>query len=283
MPRDLPVGNGSEDWQRHLAYGGNSLITDSTLVNSRLGIQLRLRDGVDFHEDLFLRQCTVENLSESAHAVRLFFCLDLNISGTTVGDSAYYEPEQQALFHYKGKRWFMTRLHRGQPNSWQNGLDKWAIGSKDIRDLEGSWKDADDGTLSGNPVAQGSIDSVCALHLDLAPRGQATGWYSLAVGIDHAAVSRISRALDDKGPIAFLERTTAYWQLWVTKGGDPFSHIPEDLTRLFRRSLLILRTQIDNQGAVIAANDHDIAQFNRDTYSYMWPRDGALVFRHVCS
>ena len=38
-----------------------------------------------------------------------------------------------------------------------------------------------------------------------------------------------------------------------------------------------MRTQIDNRGAIIAANDSDILHFSRDTYSYMWPRDGALV------
>ena len=46
---------------------------------------------------------------------------------------------------------------------------------------------------------------------------------------------------------------------------------------LFKRSLLVVRTQIDNNGAIIAANDTDIMQFSRDTYSYLWPRDGALV------
>ncbi len=45
----------------------------------------------------------------------------------------------------------------------------------------------------------------------------------------------------------------------------------------YKQSLLIIRSQIDNQGAVIAANDSDIVNFARDTYSYMWPRDGALV------
>jgi GH15 family glucan-1,4-alpha-glucosidase len=39
----------------------------------------------------------------------------------------------------------------------------------------------------------------------------------------------------------------------------------------------VIRTQIDHDGAVIAANDSDVLQFGRDTYSYMWPRDGALT------
>lgn len=41
--------------------------------------------------------------------------------------------------------------------------------------------------------------------------------------------------------------------------------------------MLIIRTQVDHQGAIIAANDSDISSAVRDTYSYMWPRDGALV------
>ena len=50
-----------------------------------------------------------------------------------------------------------------------------------------------------------------------------------------------------------------------------------DITRFYRRSLLVLRTQIDNGGAILAANDSDVLQYNRDSYSYLWPRDGALV------
>lgn len=34
---------------------------------------------------------------------------------------------------------------------------------------------------------------------------------------------------------------------------------------------------MDNRGAIVAANDSDILKFAKDTYSYMWPRDGALI------
>jgi GH15 family glucan-1,4-alpha-glucosidase len=43
------------------------------------------------------------------------------------------------------------------------------------------------------------------------------------------------------------------------------------------RSQLILRTQLDNRGAVIAATDSDVAHYAGDHYAYCWPRDGALV------
>jgi GH15 family glucan-1,4-alpha-glucosidase len=74
-----------------------------------------------------------------------------------------------------------------------------------------------------------------------------------------------------------IERTNAYWKLWVTKERHDLSQLPPEVGDLFRRSQLVLRTQIDNGGAIIAANDSDITQFGGDHYSYCWPRDGALV------
>jgi GH15 family glucan-1,4-alpha-glucosidase len=116
-----------------------------------------------------------------------------------------------------------------------------------------------------------------ALHLDAPAEGQTTGWYWIAVDDCFQSVARINRAVRQKGPDTFLERTRDYWSLWITKEKREFADLPEDVCHLYRRSLMVLRTQIDNGGAVIAANDFDIAHYGRDTYAYMWPRDGALV------
>jgi GH15 family glucan-1,4-alpha-glucosidase len=37
-----------------------------------------------------------------------------------------------------------------------------------------------------------------------------------------------------------------------------------------------MRSHVDNHGAIISSLDSDVLQFNRDTYSYVWPRDGAI-------
>ena len=82
---------------------------------------------------------------------------------------------------------------------------------------------------------------------------------------------------DEEAPQGVIDRTTSYWRLWVGGTNINFGNLPPKVVDLFKRSLLVVRTQIDNDGAIIAANDSDIMQFSRDTYSYMWPRDGALV------
>jgi GH15 family glucan-1,4-alpha-glucosidase len=152
------------------------------------------------------------------------------------------------------------------------------VGTKEAECKEGTWRDAEDGVLSGNPVVQGSVDSALAVHLPLQPRGQAGAWYWIAVGEDSKEVTHITDMVRFRGPSTFLTRTDYYWMLWAAKEKDQEHFgLPHEIEHLFRRSLLILRTQIDNGGAFIAANDFDIAHFGRDTYSYMWPRDGALV------
>jgi GH15 family glucan-1,4-alpha-glucosidase len=79
------------------------------------------------------------------------------------------------------------------------------------------------------------------------------------------------------GPEYFITRTENYWRAWVNKEQFNFTNLPEEVLKLYKKSLLILTTNIDMHGAIIAANDSDIQHFARDTYSYMWPRDGAFA------
>ncbi len=264
-------------WERILDYAEDTLVTEVTLQHPDLGLRLVCHDAVDFHEDLYLRQVIVHNEVDREREVRLFFAQDFHIGGREVGDSAYYEPERRAVFHYKGKRWFMINAATGGPDEWKIGVDQWAVGLKEVGGREGTWRDAEDGSLSGNAVAQGSVDSTVAVHVSVPARGEVAAWYWIAVGEEFDDVTRINRAVRQKGPDTFLERTRHYWALWATKEGEDFCDMPEHLCQVYRRSLLILRTQIDNNGAILAANDYDMARYAHDTYSYMWPRDGALV------
>jgi len=79
------------------------------------------------------------------------------------------------------------------------------------------------------------------------------------------------------GPDGLVRETGEYFETWVKKSEINFGTLPPEIVSMFKRSLLILRTQIDNRGGIIASCDSDILRFNKDTYSYVWPRDGAFV------
>src|SRR5260370_38442825 len=46
---------------------------------------------------------------------------------------------------------------------------------------------------------------------------------------------------------------------------------------LYRRSMLTIRAHCDRNGGIVAACDSDIEGGHSDHYSYVWPRDAAVV------
>jgi GH15 family glucan-1,4-alpha-glucosidase len=265
-------------WTLELGYEPDTLVTRVECRNDAMGIALSCSDCVDFHATLFLRRVEITNLRPAAREVRLFFHQDLRIAESEVGDTAAYDPATRAVVHYKGNRYFLANVSV----NGEVGVRHWAIGQKGQPGKEGTWRDAeDDGVLGRNPIAQGAVDSVIAAHAALPPGGTAEIYYWIAAGPrwkgDWDAVDQLNAKVVERGPASYLKRTRDYWRLWVSKEPIDFFDLPADVVDLYRRSLLILRTQIDNGGAIIAANDSDITAFARDTYSYLWPRDGALV------
>jgi glucoamylase len=279
-------------WKRDLRYQPDTLVTQISLEHPDLNIRIRASDAVDFHENLLLREFEITNLTEQQQEVRLFFHQDFHIAEHVIGDTAYYEPDRRAIIHYKGKRWFLINgaiLHsKGDPGpGWPAtedtaegfvvGVHQWACGLKEIHNLEGTWRDAQDGQLSLGTVAHGSVDSTVGLVQTIPPNQSRRLYYWIAIAENFEGVTRINRLVRQRGPQRFIQRTANYWQLWLQSHAPEFGSIPEKVRQQYLRSLLVLRTQIDNGGAIIAANDSDISSAVRDTYSYLWPRDGALV------
>ena len=261
------------DWKRDLRYMPDTLVTLVSLYHEGLALIVSCRDTVDFHENIYLREVTIESLAPRAREVRLFFSQDFNISGNEVGDTAAFDPVSGGVVHYKGSRYFLVNgLAAGG-----KGLSQYAIGQKGIHGKEGTFRDAEDGLLSGNPIAQGSVDSAIGLTLHLGDLDRGKAYYWITVGQNWEEVRRLDAMTKERGPEHLIQRTHDYWRLWVNKETPPLESLPEPVSRLYRRSLLILNTQIDWQGGIIAANDSDILHFARDTYSYVWPRDGALA------
>jgi GH15 family glucan-1,4-alpha-glucosidase len=262
-----------KDWKRDLRYVPDTLVTLVSLYHQGLGLLLSCRDTVDFHESIYLREITLENLQPNPREIRLFFSQDFNISGNSVGDTAAFDPTSGGVVHYKGYRYFLTNA---SPSDLK-GFSQFATGQKHTGGKEGTYRDAEDGLLSGNPIAQGSVDSVIGLTLQLAGTGKETVYYWIAAGPDWNEVRRLDTRVKTKGPAGLIKRTDDYWRIWVRKETPPLDHLPEPVGEVYRRSLLVLNTHIDWQGGIVAANDSDIILFARDTYSYVWPRDGALA------
>jgi len=265
---------GDDSWEVHIEYEHETLVGDTTLHNAALGLRLRCRDAVDFDRNIYFKEVTVEDEFGREREIRAFQHFDAHLFGNEVGDSAFYDPRSQSIVHYKGRRAFLLS---GTAGGHSFGLTAFAIGQKDAPGKEGTWRDAEDGALSRNAVAQGSIDSVGMLSFRVPASGSSTAVFWIAAGESYDVVRELDKLVRERGPASFLARTKDYWRLWANKDESIADHLPVEIARLYKRSTLIIRTQVDNRGAIIAGNDSDVLRFNRDTYSYLWPRDGALV------
>lgn len=248
MPRDIPVGNGSllvcfdlnyqisdlyfphvgqenhlggrpcrfgvwvdgrfswvgEGWERELRYEEDTLVTSVSLQHGELS--LLCRDAVDFHENIYLREIEVQNLAGKEREVRLFFGQDFSISGNSVGDTAAFDPETGGVVHYKGARYFLANAAAGEGA----GFVRFAVGQKDHNGLEGTFRDAEDGSLSGNAIAQGSVDSVISVTLSVPPLGSGHASYWIAAGENWQEVRRLDGRVRRKTAAELVKRTADY-------------------------------------------------------------------------
>ena len=253
-----------------MAYQEDTLVTQVSLVSADLGLRLKCQDVVDFNEAVYLRQIDTFSLDGSRGGeLRLFFQQDFHLLETTVGDSATYLSHIPAIVHFKDDRYV---LRSGLAPS--GSFDQFAVGQSEMHGLEGTWRDAEDGELEGNPVAQGAVDATIRFTLKVGERM----WYWMAFGESLAEVERLNRMILDKGPEELLRRTRSYWRLWANSRPPDLGTVTDaQIAPLFRRSLLTIATQVDHQGGIIASSDYDLIRYAQDTYNYVWGRDGALV------
>lgn len=260
-------------WAKELRYKADTLVTEVRLVNKSLGLEIVCHDAVDSHEPIYFRKSVVRDLTGKARDVRLFFHFDPSLRGSSVANTANYDPSTTSLVIYKEDTYILINAC----DQHKCGIDHWAIGQKRMGGNEGTWRDAEDGQLGRNAISQGSVDATVGFNLQVPPGGESyvTSW--VACGKSYEDVKRLNRQIWEIGPDRLLARTEAYWKLWARKEHLDTTPLPEPVADLFYRSMLVVRTQIDDGGAIIAANDSDIAHLAGDHYSYCWPRDGALV------
>lgn len=284
-------------WSIRLGYKTETLVGNSTLRNEMLGLEIILEDCIHPVHNVLLRRFRMKTLDGTDKVVKLFMHHDFYIYGDKQKDTAFYEPYTNSVIHYREKRYFLIG---GETNNPQEcfvghsvdayasvlhsskkvggcGISSFTVGKTNYRGLEGTWKDAEDGILSQNPIEQGSVDSTVAIHsiVKAGEETETTVWVCMGRALDE--VVRLQQTVIEESPERLFRNCNNYWRSWVNKANPQFGSLSPEITDLYKRSLMMMRLHADNGGGILAAADSDIMAFNRDTYTYVWPRDGALV------
>ncbi|MBI3035777.1 glycoside hydrolase family 15 protein [Candidatus Woesearchaeota archaeon] len=264
-----------DEWKRKIAYREHTLVSDCFASNENLKIELKINDCVDCNKNIFLKKIAIKNLLDRNREIRLFFHHDFHLYGDGIGDTAGYEPLKNTVFHYKRKRHFLINAVNAKSSlkCGRGDLFDYSVGTADMHTIN----DANDGMLEKNPIAQGQVDSIISLKLDINAGSEESIYYWICCGQDFEEANKLNSFIMKRTPQTLMKETEICWLGLANKCKMDFADLSEDIIDEFKRSILIIRTQVDNHGAIIAANDSDNLQFNRDTYSYVWPRDGALA------
>lgn len=263
----------NDKWQAEVGYINETLITQNKTVNKEIGISLTFNDFVYPSKNIFIRKIVINNEQNRERHLKIYFNQNFDLYGAKLKDTALYDPDTQGILHYRQERYFLVN---GQ--SHFGGISSYSTGKSEYLNLEGTWRDAEDGKLERNPIDQGSIDSTIEFEFHLKPKSCETLYVWYVTGQNFHEVKTLNDYVIKNSADRLMENTINYWRSWVSKSHElESSDLSPTIKNLFKRSLLVIRTQIDNNGGILAANDSDIMKFNKDTYTYVWPRDGAYV------
>lgn len=259
-------------WAFSIDYQHETLASNIRAVHQGLGLELKFIDVVYNESTIFLRTVTISNKSAARRSVKIFFHQQFHIKETIGGDTAYYDPSDAAIVHYKGRRFFLVSGMVGY-----DPFDDYSVGNFNLYGKEGTWKDAEDGMLAKNPIEHGSVDSVIAFTLDLEGQRAAVVRYWMTIAETLADAKRLQALVLEKSPEHMAQTTQDFWYAWVNKQNFAFYGLSNAMIDLFKKSLLVIRAHVDDNGAIIAAGDTSSSQYGLDTYAYVWPRDGAMA------
>lgn len=258
-------------WEFSFHYPHTALIGQTKATNRNLGITLEFDDFVDADMSAFIRNIHVVNLADRPRDIKLFmhqaFAIGDSRSNT---DTAQYLPDSEAVLHYRGRRAFVIS---GETET--TPFDQHSIGLFGIENHEGSFRDAEDGELGGNNVEHGRVDSVIRFSIHLDAHASKRTYYWIAAGMNTREALFIHRQIQEQGVNRRMETTCAWWTDWLKPALSIVDKLPSNHQELFITSLMIIKSQLDKRGAVIASTDSTLLNYSKDGYAYSWPRDGA--------
>ncbi len=262
-------------WHTTVMSEETCLASKITMENVILGLTLHFTDWVDTEKNVFCRMVRIENHHDTERDCKIFFHQVFQISNEGRSDTAMFVPDGPYILDYKGR---VCILAYGR-NSDGVDFDQFATGIYDVGGKSGTHFDAEDGELSNNPVEHGSVDSVLRVNQKVAANSSATIEYWLAANDSQFHMEIDHRFIQKEGLQKRFEAATAWWQTWLSPALERLGKMEmnEVERKSLIRSLMIIKAHCDNRGGILASCDSSIYNYNRDYYSYVWPRDGGFV------
>lgn len=261
-----------DDFDVSISCAKDSLTGEVVAECQAAEVSLRIKTVVYNEDNIFLRRISVKNNADREREIKLFLCQEFQIAESHSANTAFYDPRSHTVIHYRGQRAFLINLMDEEKE-----FDEYTVGVYGIDGKSGSFVDVYDGQLSGNAIEHGPCDSCIGIGHQFAP-GEAHRWHAwITAGTSIDEAKELDQYVRDKGPDHLIKTTEDYWHAWVSRRQFTFYGLSDEVVSLFKRSLFMIRSHVGANGGIIASGDSDMLQHGKDTYGYVWPRDGSYV------
>jgi GH15 family glucan-1,4-alpha-glucosidase len=260
-------------WQISVDMEQEALMSNIQMKSEKLGITIDFLDFIDMEYNALVRCMKVTNNSDHERDIRLFMHQVFEISRAGRADTALFVPEDTYILDYKGR---CCLLIAGKISNGQT-FDQYAVGNYAVEGKAGTFKDAEDGELSGNAVEHGGVDSVLRFRHVTKPQ-ESFGVDYWVVAANSQTDAQVVHTYLKYYPISErVEQVRRHWKKWLEPADKQLEKAPPEAIPMTRKSLLIVKAHCDVRGSVLASGDSSIFNYGRDYYCYCWPRDAAYA------
>ncbi len=260
-------------WQIEVDMEPDALVSNVRMHSYTLGITVQSSDFVDPQYNAFVRRLRVTNESDARRDIRLFMHQAFQISRAGRADTALYVPDDNYILDYKGRCCLLTA---GRFDG-DGDFDQFAIGNYNIEGKAGTFKDAEDGELSGNAVEHGGVDSVMRFRQETDGRSTFAVDYWVVAADSQTDAQVIHTHLKYYSIEDRLQAARDHFRKWLNPARAKLDQIPEQYRTEVQKSLLVIKAHCDDRGSILASGDSSIFNFGRDYYCYCWPRDAGYA------
>lgn len=264
-------------------YQDGYMIGRSILKSKEYDLKIFLGDMVLYDRNIYLREIRLENNDKNLIEVKLLFQQNFALYESYFADTVFWHPLLNCIVHFKKNRYLAC--------GFINGATEYSCAAKSDNQERGAFPSQNFLGLDSNPIANGNVCSLVAhrflFNIDnKISKNDNLNYYFIIAGKTLKEIESHLNYLRNRFTSKALSnlKTKPDKQMNAVLKENLIKHFDETDTnkilKLYWRSLDIIKTQIDNGGAIIASNDGQYFKTDgTDSYSYVWPRDACEVIK----
>jgi glucoamylase len=233
------------------------------------GLDVGIDVAVASRDPLLVRQILIRNSGRRHQALTLYAHHPLDIGGLDAGNGVVHVPDANSILHHHRACWIALGAADPSGRSFDHHSCRFR-GEPAPGGLAGCIERGE--VLDRNPVSLGRVDSAMAFDLELAPGAETRILLWLVFGASERAVLGLHRRAAGGAARQILSEGAP-----AAPALPELGSLPPAVAETAGISTQLLAAFGEAPGPPPAAVDSSTLDPGRESYAYVWPRDGAFI------